>query len=444
MALAPRLLSSLALLLTSTPLLAKSPAPDPARLRADVEALVSFGTRNSLSSATDPKRGIGAARTWAAGRFASIGKDCGSCLTVERIADRFSGPRAPDGVIIEDVLAIQPGSDGFANVVIVAGHIDSRVSDVMDATSDSPGANDDGSGSALVIETARLLSQEKHRATIVYALLSGEEQGLWGGQLLARTAKARSWHVSAMLNNDIVGNTVGTDGRVVADRVRVFSEGIRSSEDAAATAARRMAGGEEDGPSRALARFVKNVGQSDKVAGGLAVFAVHRPDRFSRGGDHLPSLELGYPAVRFTAGVENYRWQHQNLRTENGIVYGDTTDRMDFPYLAKVTALNVATIRALGAAPPAPASAWLAGALSSDTTVSWSPVPGAAGYHLYTRPGDSFEWKSGPIVGPDAKSHVFKGLIVDDNFVGVATLGGGGKAGAPESPITFAGLPPRQ
>lgn len=427
--------------LAATPLSAQTATPDPARLKADVATLVSFGTRHSLSSATDPKRGIGAARRWAAGEFARIGKACGDCLTVETIGDQFTGPRAPAGVRIEDVLAIQPGSDGFANVIIVAAHIDSRVTDVMNATADAPGANDDGSGCALVIEAARLLSREKHRATIVYALLSGEEQGLWGGELLARTAKARGWHVSAMLNNDIVGNTTGTDGRIVADRVRVFSEGIRASEDLAAAQIRRGEGGEDDGPSRALARYADAVATK---TGGLTVMAIRRPDRFSRGGDHLPSLIAGYPAIRFSVGVENYHHQHQDLRTEAGIVYGDTIDRMDFPYLAKVTALNVATMRALGAAPPAPERASLTGALSSDTNVNWTPVKGAAGYRLYTRPADSQAWEAGPIVPPEATSATLKGLIVDDHFVGVSALGGDGKAGAPESIITFAGLPPRQ
>jgi len=436
-------LASLALLLAAAPSVAQTTAPDPARLRADVEKLVSFGTRHTLSSATDPKRGIGAAHNWAAGVFAGFGKACGGCLTVERINETFTGPRAPNGVMVEDVLAIQPGTDGFANVIIITGHIDSRVSDVMNATADAPGANDDGSGSALVIEAAHLLSKEKHRATIVFALLSGEEQGLWGGQLLASTAKKRGWQVSAMLNNDIVGNTVGTDGRVVDNLVRVFSEGIRASEDQAATASRRMAGGEDDGPSRALARFVEGIARGNRASGGLAVFNIGRPDRFSRGGDHLPSLELGYPAIRFSVGVENYRHQHQDLRTEGGIVYADTVDRMDFHYLAKVTALNVAAIRALAAAPPAPQNAYLTGGLSSDTTVTWSPVPGAAGYRLYTRRADTADWQPGPVLGADVSSHVIKGMIVDDNFVGVAALGGDGKGGAPESLITFAGLPPR-
>jgi Zn-dependent M28 family amino/carboxypeptidase len=257
-------------------LIAASPAPsdpDPARLKANVETLVSFGTRHTLSSPTHPKRGIGAARRWAASEFARLGKACGGCLTVELPSKRFDGPRAPNGVEVVDVLGIQPGTDGSKDVVIVAGHIDSRVTDPMDAASDAPGANDDGSGTALVLEAARLLSTSKHRATIVYAILSGEEQGLWGGRLLAETAKAKGWAVLAMLNNDIVGNSVGTNGRVVADRVRVFSEGIRFSEDEAMQRARRGDGGEDDGPSRALAKAVARLSKSraDPSCGGLIV-----------------------------------------------------------------------------------------------------------------------------------------------------------------------------
>jgi hypothetical protein len=423
-----------------------SAAPDATRLKADVEAMVRFGTRHTASSTSDQKRGIGAARHWAAMQFERAAKLCGNCLIVERVADRFSGPRVPEGVIVENVLAIQPGSAGMDHVIILAAHIDSRASDVMNATIDAPGANDNASGSALVLESARLLSRQKHRATIVYALLSGEEQGLWGGELLARTAKARGWKVTALLNNDIVGNTVGTDGRVVADRVRVFSEGIRASEDLTTQQARRGSGGEDDGPSRALARYIAGVAARNTDAGGLAVFAVRRPDRFGRGGDHLPALAAGLPAVRFTVGVENYDAQHQDLRTVDGRVYGDTPERMDFPYLAKVTALNAATARALAAAPPAPTEATLGGAVSSDTIVRWSGVPSASGYRIYTRPADGTrDWAPALVVSdPAATSATLSGLIVDDTFVGVAALGDDGRDGAPESLITFAGLPPRR
>lgn len=434
------LLASAAALLFAFPAAAQDEA-NPARLKADVEKLVSFGTRHTLSSATDPKRGIGAARTWAKSEFEKISKACKGCLTTELLERNMSGPRVPNGVNIVDVLAVKPGKMGWDHVVIIAGHIDSRVSDVMDFTKDAPGANDDGSGSALVIEAARLISkQPQSEATIVFALLSGEEQGLFGGRLLAETAKERGWKVTAMLNNDIVGGTLGTDGRKVDNVVRIFSEGIRASEDIAAQMARRGSGGEDDGPSRALMRYADKVAESEMAKIGLDAFGVRRPDRFARGGDHLPALELGLPAIRFTVGVENYHHQHQDLRTENGIEYGDTVDKMDFDYLAKVTALNVATANSLAAAPPAPALAKLGGAVSSDTKVEWLPVAGATGYRIHWRKADHPNWTD--VVAVDdasATSYVLKGLIVDDHFVGVSAVNASGE----ESIIAFAGLPPR-
>ena len=413
-------------------------APDPARLKADVEKLVSFGTRHTLSSATDPRRGIGAARAWAAQEFERMSKGCGGCLKVETVTERFTVPRAPDGVDVVDVLAIQKGTGDPDQVVIVAGHIDSRVSDVMDSRSDAPGANDDGSGSALVMEAARVLAGEKFDGTIVYALLSGEEQGLLGGKLLASTAKARGWQVRAMLNNDIVGNTTGQNGQIVADRVRVFSEGIRSAEDKPEGMTRRGIGGEDDGPSRALAKKIDRVAQ-DNPQIGLDVFAVRRPDRFGRGGDHSPSLDLGYPAVRFSVGIENYDRQHQDLRTENGRVYGDTVEGMDFPYLARVTALNVATLRALAAAPAAPATVSLDGALSMDTRVLWDAVPGAAAYKIYWRRADAQGWTDSLVV-KGANEAVLKDVVVDDHFIGVAAMARDGA----ESLVTFGGMAPRK
>jgi Peptidase family M28 len=431
------LLASLLALAATSPAIAEEKA-NPERLKADVEKLVSFGTRHTLSSATDPKRGIGAARAWAKAEFEKIAQSCKGCLTTELLERTMSGPRVPNGVNIVDVLAIKPGKMGWNHVIIIAGHIDSRVSDVMDFTKDAPGANDDGSGSALVIEAARLMAkQPQSEATIVFALLSGEEQGLMGGRLLAETAKERGWKVTAMLNNDIVGNTVGTDGRKVDSIVRVFSEGIRASEDLTAQLARRGSGGEDDGPSRGLMRYADGVAAANPGIG-LDVFGVRRPDRFSRGGDHLPALELGLPAIRFTVGVENYYHQHQDLRTENGIEYGDTVDKMDFAYLAKVTALNVATASALASAPPAPESATLGGAVSSDTSVTWTAAAGAVRYRVYQRRADAQDWTlAQEVEGTEA---LLKGLIVDDHFVGVSSVG---KNGA-ESTITFGGLPPRK
>lgn len=428
---------------TATAPAAAQEQASPQRLQADVEKLVSFGTRHTLSSPDDPKRGIGAARRWAASEFEAISKGCKNCLTIENLERQMSGPRAPNGVNIVNVLAIKAGKMGFDHVIIISGHIDSRVSDIMNATSDAPGANDNASGSALVIEAARIIArQPQSEATIIFALLSGEEQGLMGGTLLAETAKARGWKVSAWLNNDIVGGTRGTDGRKVDGIVRVFSEGIRASESIEEQYARRGSGGEDDGPSRALARRIKNIGEASRAQIGLDIFAVQRPDRFGRGGDHLPALELGFPAVRFTVGVEDYDHQHQDLRSENGRKFGDTADEMDFDYLAKVTALNVATTRSIAGAPPAPDRATLGGAVSSDTIVRWTPVKGAAGYTIHVRRNDVREWQRLiHIDDPGATSYTLTGVIVDDHFVGVSARG---KAGSGDSLITFAGLPPRQ
>lgn len=414
---------------------AKAPdAPSPARLKADVEAMVAFGTRNTLSSTTDPKRGIGAARNWAAARFEAIAKTCGGCITVERISRSFTGPRAPNGVIVENVLGIQKGRDPN-RFIIVGAHIDSRGSDTLDITKDAPGANDDASGVALVLEAARHLSKQQFDATIVYAVFSGEEQGLWGGTLLAETARDRGWEISAMLNNDIVGNTLGQNGIRVADRVRVFSEGIRASEDLRAQLARRANGGEDDGPSRMLAKTIDGIAAT--IPGGLDVFVDRRPDRFGRGGDHEPFLRLGYPAVRFSVGAENWTQQHQDLRREGGIDYGDTVDKMDFPYLAKVTAINIATIRRLAAAPAAPKGVTIAGAISFDTDVKWQAVPGAARYRVYWRRTDAARWTGSRLVtGTSAK---LVNVSIDDHLFAVSAIG---TAGAESVPV-LAGPEPR-
>ncbi|MBU3078562.1 M28 family peptidase [Sphingomonas quercus] len=431
---------ALLLPLAALPLAAASaqPAPDPAALKASITALVGFGTRHTLSTTTDPKRGIGAARRWAASRFEAMGAACGKCLAVETIGAPFTGPRAPNGVRVEDVIAIQRGTGDPDRVIIIQGHIDSRVNDVMDVTTDAPGANDDASGTALVLEAARLLSREKFAATIVYAALSGEEQGLWGGKLLADTAKARGWKVAAVLNNDIVGNTHGIGGEHIDNRVRVFSEGIGIAGDLAALRAQRGIGGEDDSPSRALAKAVLRVAGAQQGLG-LEAVAMRRPDRFGRGGDHIPFLEAGFPAVRFTEATENYDRQHQTVRTEGSRRYGDTIEFVDFPYLAKVTALNVAVARELATAPAAPASASIAGGGSDDTTVSWATVPGASGYRIRWRRADQSRWTDSRDVGAEASSLKLERINIDDNFFGVSALSAGGA----ESIVSFAGVPPR-
>ena len=428
-----------ALMLAPLALVSAAPAveqPSPLRMKTTVSTLVGFGTRHSLSDPNDPKRGIGAARAWAKTQFDAIGAACGGCLTSETIARTFTGPRAPNGVNIVDVLGVQKGSDPD-RVVIVGGHIDSIVGDVMDAKADAPGANDDASGVAVVLEAARILSKRKFRATIVYAVFSGEEQGLWGGKLLADTARERGWKVGAMFNNDIVGNSVGQGGVVANKTVRIFSEGIRDSEDLKADLARRMNGGEDDGPSRALAKTIDQVAAG--IPGGLDAFIVRRPDRFGRGGDHLPFLELGYPAVRFTVAAERWDGQHQYVRTEQGVAYGDTIDKMDFAYLAKVAAINIETIRRLAAAPAAPEGVTVAGALSRDTTVRWQAVPGATKYRVHWRPADAQHWTTARDV-TGATELVLKNVPIDDNFVGVSAVAADGS----ESLVTFAGPAPRR
>ena len=405
--------------------------PSPQRLRSDVEAMVAFGTRHTLSSPTDPRRGIGAARNWAASRFEEIGRACGGCVVVERQQRRFFGPRAPNGVVVENVLGVQRGRDP-ERYVIIGAHIDSRVTGEMDFTSDAPGANDNASGVALVLEAARHLSKRKFDATIVYAVFSGEEQGLWGGTLLAETARARGWNVSAMLNNDIVGNSVGQGGVANAREVRVFSEGIRASEALVEQIDRRGTGGEDDGPSRALARMID--GEAEAIRGGLDVFVDRRPDRFGRGGDHEPFLRLGFPAVRFSVANENWDRQHQDLRTVDGVEYGDTVEGMDFGYLARVTAINVAAAARLASAPAAPGGVSIAGALSRDTTVKWNPVPGAARYRVRWRRTDRQGWTDARDV-PGATTLVLKQTPVDDHYIGVSAVAADGS----ESLVTFAG-----
>ncbi len=416
---------------------AAAPAPDPAAMRATITTLVGFGTRHTLSTTTDPVRGIGAARRWASGRFDAIGKGCGGCLAVETVGDTFSGPRAPVGVRVEDVFAVQTGTSDPRRVVIVQGHIDSRITDSANATDDAPGANDDASGVAVVLEAARLLSKDKFAATIVYAVLSGEEQGLWGGQLLARTAKARGWQVAAVLNNDIVGNTHGIGGEHVDDTVRVFSEGISAAATLDANKAVRAIGGEDDSPSRALARAIVRIAAAQPRS--LKIFPVRRSDRFGRGGDQMPFMEAGYPAVRITEATENYDRQHQDVRVENGRKYGDVIDGVDFAYLARVAAINIATLRELATAPAAPATSTIAGAVSDDTTVSWAASSGATGYRVRWRRADGVVWTDVKDVAGGTTTLVLPHVNIDDHFFGVAALSASGA----ESLATFAG-PVRQ
>ncbi|HEY2345173.1 MAG TPA: M20/M25/M40 family metallo-hydrolase [Xanthomonadaceae bacterium] len=407
-------------------------------LRATITKLVGFGTRHTMSDTVSDTRGIGAARRWVKARFEQIGKDCKGCLQVETPEQSVTGERIPTPTTIMDVLAIQRGSDHRDGqpdrVIVISGHLDSRVRDVMDAKSDAPGADDDGSGSAAVLEAARVLSKHQFRATLVYAVLSGEEQGLYGGKLLAQTAHDAHWNVEAALNNDIVGNTLGTNGVRIDSYVRVFSEGTRSTETPEQANTRRYGGGEVDSPSRNLARFID--GLADAYLKDFHARMVYRTDRFHRGGDQVPMLAMGYPAVRFTEAIENYTREHQDVRTENGVHYGDVLDAVDFDYLAKVTRLNAITMAALAMAPAPPAQVKTDGAVTMDTTVSWTAVPAAASYRVWWRDTTAPRWDastSRPASG--ATSLVLKDVNIDDWFFGVSSVSADGW----ESPVEFPG-----
>jgi Zn-dependent M28 family amino/carboxypeptidase len=399
-----------------------------AQLRHTIESLVSFGTRHTLSSQTDPRRGIGASLNWTEGQFKSFG------LETVRPCEIMTNQRVPTPTRICDMVAVQRGTERPNDVVIIQGHIDSRVTDVMNFTSTAPGANDDGSGTAAVIEAARVLSKHKFPGTIVYAALSGEEQGLMGGKVLANYAKAQGWNVVAVLNNDIIGNSCSSDGLCDSTHARVLSEGPRSQGQAELAAQTHSLGGENDAPSRNISRYLDSL--ADRLRIGLDVRQIWRTDRFGRGGDHIPFLELGYPAARISVAIENYDWQHQDLRTENGKRYGDTIDHVDFAYLAKMTKLNVAALAAIASAPPPPEPK-VEGAVSTDTMLTWVPVLAASRYNVRWRRTDANNWEVSRAVPANACTTVCKIVLphirVDDWMFGVSSVKDGF-----ESPVASA------
>jgi hypothetical protein len=317
-------------------------------------------------------------------------------------------------------------------VIVITGHLDSRRTDVMDATGDAPGANDDGSGTAAVIEAARVLSKHRFPATLVFAALSGEEQGLYGGKVLADYARQQGWRVEADLNNDIVGNSRGQDGVVDNTVVRIFSEGTKSNETLEQAKYRRYHGGEVDSPSRNLARYMASL--ADGYLANFRVRMVYRTDRFGRGGDQVPFLEAGFPAVRVTEAHEDYTRQHQDIRREGGIAYGDTLDGVDFSYLAQVTRLDAITMASLAMAPAPPAGVAIEGAVSPDTTVSWKAAPGAASYRVWWRDTTAPHWQRSYPAG-NATTLVLRNVVIDDGFFGVSAVSADGWA----SPVVFPG-----
>jgi len=413
-------------------LAALADAPSADELRATITKLVGFGTRNTLSDTQSETRGIGAARRWVKSRFAEISKDCGGCLQLVTPAQSFTGKRILQPTEVMDIVAIQRGTVEPNRMIIITGHLDSRITDVMDIEHDAPGANDDASGVAALIESARILSKHKFRATLVFAALSGEEQGLYGGKVLADFAKAQGWQVQADLNNDIVGNTRGQDGVIDTTTVRIFSEGTKSNETLEQAKYRRYHGGEVDSPSRNVARYMADL--ADRYLTNFKVRMVYRTDRYGRGGDQVSFLEAGYPAVRVTEGHENYTRQHQDLRSENGIVYGDTIDGVDFAYLAHITALNAITMAAMASAPMTPTGIDTIGAVESNTTVKWNAVDGAVGYRVWWRDTTAPQWQHSRYVS-GTTNVMLKNVVIDDWFFGVSAVSADGN----ESPIAYPG-----
>ena len=412
-------------------------APSAARIEADVRTLVGFGTRHTLSDTNSNTRGIGAARRWVHAEFERISRECGGCLDVRYVSGTVKGePRIPGPVEVVSVIAIQRGNADPNRYVIMSGDIDSRVSDVMDATSDSPGANDNASGLAGTLEAARVLSRHRFAGSIVYAALAGEEQGLFGGKFLAEQAKKDGWRIEAVLNNDMIGNISGIDGVIDNHTARVFAEGTRATETAEEARQRRFTGGEVDSPTRNLARYIERM--STHVPN-LDVMMVYRLDRFGRGGHHRPFNDLGYPAVRVMETHEHYDRQHQDLRTEDGRVFGDTIDGVDFAYAAKLSALNAVALAGMAWAPPPPANVEIKGAVSADTTLSWTrpdpkQAPNLAGYKLYWRLTTDAQWTHSRWAG-DVTTYTLKNIVIDNYFFGVAAVAKDGT----ESPVVFPG-----
>lgn len=407
-------------------------APSDERIANDIQTLVDFGTRHTLSFTQSNSRGIGAARRWLANEFEEISKNCGQCLEIITVGDIVSGPRIPNPTEVVNVVAILRGSEDPNRFIIMSGDIDSRVSDPMDSESDAPGANDNASGLAGVLEAARVLTKHRFKASVAFVGLSGEEQGLYGGAILAEYAVDKNWNVDAVINNDMIGNISGGNGVVNNTTARVFSEGTRYTETAEEARMRRFQGGEVDSASRNLARYIKRVG--NQYVPNLDVMIVYRLDRFARGGHHRPFNEVGFPAVRIMETNENYTQQHQDLGERNGVDYGDTIDHVNFKYAAKITGLNAATLASMAWAPPPPRSVEITGQVSSDTTLSWNKVEGAAHYRLHWRLTTSPSWDYHRNVG-DVDTFTLEDIVIDNYYFGVSSVSEKGIA----SPVVFPG-----
>ena len=409
---------------------------DARNIEATIRKLVSFGTRNTLSEQNDPKRGIGAARDWLYAEFQKAAESSGGRMTVEKQTyEQQKAARVPQPTILTNIVATLKGSqpESADRIYVVSGHYDSMCNSPTDAKCDAPGANDDASGTAAVLEMARVMAKYEFDATIVFMAVAGEEQGLLGSTHFAEEAKKKNWNVDAMFTNDIVGNTLGGNGLRDRGNVRVFSEGVPSNETEAEATTRRSVGGENDSASRQLARFIKETG--DSYVPQFKVMLVYRRDRYGRGGDHIPFLERGYPAVRFTEVNEEFRHQHQNVRIENGVQFGDLPEFVDFAYIANVARVNASSLAALAWAPSRPKGvAILSARLSNDTDLRWeaNKEPDLAGYEIVWRDTTSPVWTNSKAVG-NVTTFTMKGMSKDNYFFGVRAIDKDGN----RSPVTY-------
>ncbi|WP_103355073.1 M20/M25/M40 family metallo-hydrolase [Amycolatopsis sp. CA-128772] len=404
---------------------------DERRIEATVRRLAAFGTRHTLSAQDDPARGIGAARDWLFAQFQRIAAASGGRLSVA-LQSYVQPPadRIPVPTTITNVVATLHGSTDPGRVYVVSGHYDSRRSDVMDFTGDAPGADDDASGVAVALELARVLSTRQPAATIVFAAVAGEEQGLYGSRFMAQQFKAAGTDVQAMFTDDIVGSSRADDGTRDPFTIRLFAEGVPTAETPAEANLRRSIGGENDSPPRQLARFVKSVAEND--ATGMAVRVIYRRDRYLRGGDHIGFLEQGYPAARFTEPNEDFAHQHQDVRVENGVQYGDLPEFCDFPFIARVARVNGAALWSLATAPGTPKGVKIrTAALTNDSELLWTATPGAASYEVVWRETTAPDWTHAIDVGPALTAKI--DLSKDNVFFGVRAVGPGGR----RSPAAF-------
>jgi hypothetical protein len=403
------------------------------RIEQDITSLVNFGTRHTLSDTLSNKTGIGAARRWIKKSFENTAANCGDCLEVfyqGNLVKKGTNGRIVKDVNIVNVVAIQRGSKYPNKFIIMSGDIDSRVSDPTDYTSTSPGANDNASGMAGTLEAARVLSKYTFENSIIYVGLSGEEQGLFGGKGLAEYAKAQEWEIIGILNNDMIGNITGVDGTVSNTDFRIFSEPVPPTETERERNARRFYGGEVDGISRQLARHIHK--QVKKYMPEMNPMLIYRLDRFGRGGHHRPFNDAGFAGVRIMEAHENYTQQHQDIREEGGIAYGDVLEHVNFDYAAKLTAVNAISLASLAWAPTPPETVALGGAVAPAATFSWDAVPGAVGYKIYWRDTTSPTWDMSRNVG-NVTSFTLKGMVVDNYFFGVSAVGQNGQ----ESVVKF-------